>query len=343
MRRKTIPKKSRSLQVRRNQHVRKRTALPSDFDWKVYIESHADLQRAGIVTREQAEDHFLKVGHSENRIYSKDLLERQDLPKPPPMASSDWLTNDLSKKRGAIFTCVSGAYDTLKEPLEIDPLWDYICFTDTAIKSKTWQIRPIPGDLINLSAAKRARAIKIMPHKYLEEYDYTFWIDASILIKRAVTTFVAQTLRDPNSYFAIPKHPDRICVYEEAAAVKRMKKDAAAPVDQQIAKYKSTGYPTNWGLVQSGLIIRKKTDDVINFCEMWWAEVKEGSKRDQLSFNYVLWRYTIQIRVINPANFGGLYFHLYSHKGNKGKKEPFPIKFRKDYGRLENYINGKRV
>jgi hypothetical protein len=160
------------------------------------------------------------------------------------------------------------------------------------------------------------------------------------MIKRPVTPFVSQYLVKEGSMFAIPKHPDRICVYEEASAVKRMNKDLSHVVDSQMARYRKQGYPKNWGLVQSGLIIRKNTEDVSYFCNLWWEEIQRGSKRDQLSFNYVLWRYTIPVRVINPSEFGGLYFHLYSHRG---KKEPYAVPFRRDYGLLENYLNGKRV
>ena len=332
----------RNVTVRSTKNtVKRRHVIPHDFDWQIYLDSHEDLRRAGIVTKEQAEEHFLKIGHSENRIYSKSLRDRPNYNASKPLpARSGWLEEKLQEKKGVVFTCVSGSYDTLKEPLEVDPNWDYICFTDGNLSSKTWQIRSIPTELSGLPAAKVARAIKILPHIYLSEYDYSFWVDASILIKRAVTPYVAMHFRNESCSFSIPKHPDRICIYEEGRAVARMKKDAAHVVQRQMDKYKADGYPSNWGLVQSGLIIRQKTEKVSEFCNRWWKEVKEGSKRDQLSFNYVLWKYQIQIRVMNPAEFGGMYFHLYSHRG---KKEPFAIKFRKDYGRLENYINGKRV
>lgn len=323
---------------RHNNVVRRRNVLPVDFDWEIYISSHADLRRAGITTQAQAEDHFLKIGHAENRIYSKNTAPAHlsRVPSEP----HQWLLKSLAEKKGVVFTCLSGSYDTLKEPVEVDPNWDYVCFTNEPVTSKVWQIRKIPDALVHLPNAKQARAIKILPHVYLSEYEYSFWIDASILIKRSVTGFVSDTLHTETACFAIPKHPDRICLYEEAKAVKRMNKDKPESVDPQVTRYKKEGYPSNWGLVQSGLIIRKHTQEVAEFCNRWWNEVEKGSKRDQLSFNYVLWKYSIPIRVINPAEFGGIYFHLYSHKG---KKEPFPISFRRNYGRLENYLNGKRV
>jgi hypothetical protein len=45
--------------------------IPDDFDYKIYIDYHPDLQAAGIDTEQKAKEHFLFFGRKEGRIYRK--------------------------------------------------------------------------------------------------------------------------------------------------------------------------------------------------------------------------------------------------------------------------------
>ena len=38
------------------------------------------------------------------------------------------------------------------------------------------------------------------------------------------------------------------------------------------------------------MLRRHNEKDVIDTMEMWWEEIKYGSRRDQLSFNYCAWK-----------------------------------------------------
>ena len=70
-----------------------------------------------------------------------------------------------------VYTCISGQYDILKDPLFISKDVDYVCFTDQPFYSTIWQIKPIPTELDYLTPVKKQRCIKINPHKFLPEYD----------------------------------------------------------------------------------------------------------------------------------------------------------------------------
>lgn len=325
---------------RTTRYIRQIDSIPRDFDWEIYLDNNADLRRAGILDYDAAVRHFLRYGHMENRIYSQSQLGNKHIPvRYDNQGTPHWLKERLSLKKGVVFTCLAGEYDSLKEPNAIDPNWDYICFTDLNIKSKTWKIVPIPTELNHHIPAKKARAIKLMPHRYLPDYDMSVWVDASIQIKRSITEFVAHDFKE-NDVFAISKHPDRVCIYTEGEAVKKMYKDKADIVDNQLNRYRAERYPTNWGLVQSGIIIRHKTEQVIDFCERWWLEVESGSRRDQLSFNYVLWKKPIPIVPLHARVFCSQFFHLYSHSKNG---RAVAVKFRPSYGSLQNFLNGKAV
>jgi hypothetical protein len=38
------------------------------------------------------------------------------------------------------------------------------------------------------------------------------------------------------------------------------------------------------------VILRRHTDAIRHLNEAWWNEIVRGSRRDQLSFNYVAWK-----------------------------------------------------
>ncbi len=88
-----------------------------------------------------------------------------------------------------------------------------------------------------------------------------------------------------------------------------------------MTRYKREGYPRNNGLVAAGLIARKHNRRVIQFCRRWWQETKNGCYRDQLSFNYVLWKYgDITINKF-PFGYRNSMFILKSHKKQEDEKK----------------------
>ena len=50
--------------------------------------------------------------------------------------------------RKVVYTCISGNYDTLKDPTVVTPGWEYICFTDQKVISNVWTIRPLPKEIV---------------------------------------------------------------------------------------------------------------------------------------------------------------------------------------------------
>jgi len=238
------------------------------------------------------------------------------------------------KKEIVVYTSISGNYDLLKEVVCPEKNIEYICFTDQEIESETWKIKKIPEILNNLEQTKKARCLKILPHLFLQEYETSVWVDGNIQVKRNMKKFINDNLKNN---FAIAKHPDRICVYQESEAVKQLKKDKHSTVDSQIEFYKESGYPEKNGMVQSGVIIRKHNEkDCIEICNDWWKELIKWSKRDQLSFNYSIYNKNMIIDIFNPSIISSDYFDYWTHKGQKAK-------LRNGYGTLKNYINGKEV
>ena len=285
-----------------------------------------------------------KVGYlkrTANHLYHGELSDRNynnryiKLKEIDNLDKNEYLLYDeIGENKIVVYTSISGSYDNLKEVIEPEKNIEYICFTDQLIESKTWKIKKIPEILNNLEQTKKARCLKILPHLFLQEYETSVWVDGNIQVKRSIKKFINENLKNN---FAIAKHPDRICVYQESEAVKKLNKDVSSTVDSQIEFYKELGYPEKNGMVQSGVIIRKHNEkDCIEICNDWWKELIKWSKRDQLSFNYSIYNKNMIIDIFNPSIISSDYFDYWTHKGQKAK-------IRKDYGTLKNYINGKEV
>ena len=212
--------------------------------------------------------------------------------KVPKEAKKPEPETPLKKECGKIvvYTCVTGGYDNLIKPFKVDCV-DYVCFTDNmGVDPKGWELRPIPEELKDLSKVKQQRMIKVLPHKYLPEYDISIWVDGSVEVKADVKEFIKPFIYDGHCIF-IPEHPVRNCIYKERDAVKALKKDTTDLPDRQMKKYKEEGYPERNGLVQSNIMVRWHNDeDCVKVMEIWAKEIRELSHRDQLSFNYALWK-----------------------------------------------------
>jgi hypothetical protein len=195
------------------------------------------------------------------------------------------------KNNKVVYTCITGGYDSLLEPKYITPDFDYVCFTDNpSLTSSTWDIRPIPKELENLSKIKQQRYIKINPHKFFPEYEISIWVDGNMTLKGDLNEFVNSTLTGDTSIY-VPQHPSRNCIYKESKAVLGMKKDSKEIVNPQMERYRTEGFPENYGLLQSNILLRIHNDNnCIRLMEAWFNELRDNSHRDQLSFNYVLWK-----------------------------------------------------
>ena len=134
----------------------------------------------------------------------------------------------------------------------------------------------------------------------MPEYDISIWVDGNQTIVGNVSEMLDMYLI--NSNMAVYDHMScwdkRDCIYKEADAIFALGnidntnwKDNPYIIKKQVEGYQIDGYPTNNGLIVSGVIFRKHNNsDIIKCMEDWWVELKHGSKRDQLSFNYCTWK-----------------------------------------------------
>ncbi|SEK36097.1 glycosyltransferase domain-containing protein [Parapedobacter koreensis] len=231
----------------------------------------------------------------------------------------------IQGRKKVIYTAIFGNYEGLlpQKPV-VD--WDFICFTDNdRLQAAPWRVvlidPPIVGDNVRSS-----RYIKINPHLFLSEYDISIFIDGNFLVIGNMDTLVEQVLADaPIACFDHNQNTRdaRDCVYMEHAAIKEMAeargiyKDDPQVMEKQMAFLRAQHYPEHNGLVYSGVLLRRHHDArLISAMEEWWYMVKHYSKRDQLSFDYAMWKQSLIYKTIpgDSRRKNGFFYMLGAHR-----------------------------
>jgi hypothetical protein len=203
------------------------------------------------------------------------------------------------RNKNVVYTILIGEYDDLKEPQIACPDFDYICLTDRDdLTSPTWRFIKVKCDR-NKPPKRCAASLITYPFGYLKDYELSVLVSGKMTICCDISDFVKKTLPADKS-IAVMMNPKSDCIYIAAQNVLRAKKDKPDIVNRQMEKYRKAGYPEHNGLVSTGVMIRRHNDkNLRKHCRLWLREIKRHSQRDQLSFNYILWKY----RLIDPVYF----------------------------------------
>lgn len=217
----------------------------------------------------------------------------------------------INKK--VVYTAIFGNYDALKKPEYINKDWDYVCFTDNkALKSDIYTIKYIEPIFAN--STKNARMFKLLSHIFLVNYDYSLWIDGSVKIRGKNIDTLISNMKKKREYISIHKHIKRDCIYDEGMACILADKAESLEVLEQLRYYKEESFPEKRGLIESAEILRNhrniKTQE---FNKLWWQTLDTFTLRDQLSFNYICWKYKFSYHIMEAHQWLDPYFHLYKH------------------------------
>lgn len=203
-----------------------------------------------------------------------------------------------------IYTAIFGDYDILKDPLFINKNIKYICFTDQDFKSDVWDIRKVERE--ESDPRREARKYKILSHKYIDT-EISLWIDGGYQLIKNPLPHIKKMLSITDMACSI--HPSRKCIYDEAERCLQINKGDPRKIRNQISKYAREKYPSNNGLIHSSVLLRKQSQEVIKIEEDWWKELTKFSVRDQLSFNYIVWKNNFKYELWSWRSFIKSSFH----------------------------------
>ena len=219
------------------------------------------------------------------------------------MAKTPIKEDDMNKK--VIYTCLVGNYDVLRQPLAIDESYDYICFSNDIKEERVgvWQIRPIPFK--HKDKARLSRYVKILPHRALEDYEWSWWMDANIQItKKEFYSIVDSKIAEGGKIYQVTHClPPCDCTYEEIKFAYLGGRSGLYKTFLQYWHLKRKGFPTHWGLFENNFILRKHLDpQVRKISEEWWAEFMKYTKRDQFNLMYVYWKNNLMPGLLFPPD-----------------------------------------
>lgn len=208
------------------------------------------------------------------------------------MNYSDKEIKNIYNKKAVIYTCITGDYDEVLEPLLVDKdTFDYFIISDNKpAKMTIWNwidAKEIIPSVIK-DNVRRNRYCKINGYKIFSDYMYSIYIDGNIQIVGDLQwTLEALT----QSGIALFTHPLHDCLYMEALICLAKEYGNEREIKSQIGKYTMEGMPHNYGQFECGFIVRQNNNmKCQEIMKMWWKEVQKFSYRDQISFMYCIWK-----------------------------------------------------
>lgn len=239
---------------------------------------------------------------------------------------TDYLTYKQTRQaKSVVYTCITNNYDDIfeiKTYKYINKEWDYICFTDNEEHIKLgqigiWKILPLQCNENDNTLDNRWH--KTHPHILFPNYEESIYIDANINI---LTNKLFETIKEKDKDLLLPIHFNNVCIYHEYEWALQSLIDKKANVEKGFNIIKEAGMPRNYGFTENNIIYRKHNNkNIIEIMEEWWNFIKTYTKRDQLSFSYLLWKHNIEIEDITfqNARIDINNFYVFDHK--KGRVE----------------------
>lgn len=289
------------------------------FDAEYYSQQYGDVRRAGV----NPESHYRAKGHKENRrphpffqpvkrevgyhdwyrttldslgvvpFPQKPLNPREETIVPGHTAGQ---TEDnrsriarvqaASRNRIVIYGANLGPRERLAQWPHLDGV-DMFCFTDKT-GARPEGIHYLDLEYYELEPKRTALFYKTHPHLYFDPYDIVIWCDQNVTIRNLSGILAA--LSSSSSPISTFKHWARDCLYEEAAAIKKSRRELPEIVDSQMDRYRKEGFPEHYGLFETNVLALRLSDlRIAPLMRRWWGEIVGGAGRDQLSFTYALW------------------------------------------------------
>lgn len=226
----------------------------------------------------------------------------------------------------------------------IDKLWsvyplargdaEHVCFSDKKLREvgiwgdngrlmpgtgnttapQTWEVRVAKQ---SRSPRKSARYYKTLAHEHFPDADVTIWLDGNVRLLIPPWLAVKKWLRSSN--LATFNHPDRKCLFDEAAFCAKVGKANGAVLRDQVERYRKAGMPAKWGLPETRCVIRRKATQINRLNDLWLAEIDKYSPRDQVSLPFLCWKQGITWATIPGRAWvkgGNKDFYLIKHKAN---------------------------
>lgn len=189
----------------------------------------------------------------------------------------------------AVYGCITGGYDVVKQPVYVGNDTTYHIFTDNPCgNTGVWQEHSLDcGEYTN----DANRFYKFHPFDVFNGYDFAIYTDGNVKVLSDVST-ICSIAQKSKTGIAMHRHHERECAYQEALACKYYKRGNFEKIQEQLHRFRDEGFPENFGLCEATVIVYDlKNLNARKIAEQWWKEyLRSDTKRDQIPFPYVLWK-----------------------------------------------------
>lgn len=191
-----------------------------------------------------------------------------------------------------LYTVNVGRYDKLRAAPRLAG-WHCIYFSDRPLPlwarardNLGWEVRLLDALGGGEEAARRSREPKLLPHRYLAEFDYSLYVDANILVRQDPTPLL-QELGWPD--VLTTRHPFRATLGEEVESCILEGKAPAEVLRAQLDSYRERGLPPEAPLYENNVLARRHASaGAVRLAEAWWSAFAAHPHRDQLSLPWVV-------------------------------------------------------
>ncbi|CAN1357283.1 Probable hexosyltransferase MUCI70 [Linum perenne] len=240
----------------------------------------------------------------------------------------------MSRCRVTVSSCIFGSSDFLRRPANKN-MSEFsranVCFVmfvddQTLEKLSSEGAKPDDRGYVGLwklvvvknlpysDMRRTGKVPKFLSHRLFPSSRYSIWVDSKLRLAVDPMLIIERFLWRTRSEFAISKHYDRQCVWEEVLQNKRLNKYRHSEIDRQFYFYRSDGLtkfdpsdpntplPSCIMLLcfsdvpEGSFIVRAHTPMSNLFSCLWFNEVDRFTSRDQLSFAYTY----LKLRRSNP-------------------------------------------
>ena len=212
-----------------------------------------------------------------------------------------------------VYTAIFNNYDWLKEPVIKPKDIDFICYTDSdAIQSKNWKVVKMNLDGKNPSLLNRE--IKLLyPYTKLQDYDYSLYVDGSMMIKGNVGEFIRKYIQSPLVLVNF-RHPNKDCLFAEIDYCIERRRGNVDKLKEQRVIYEEEGMPKHFGLSDNKILLRDNhSEEGEKMMKEWFEHVVDYSGRDQVCLPYVLYKYHKEYVFFEENIENNEYFETWPH------------------------------
>lgn len=209
-----------------------------------------------------------------------------------------------------VYTCVAGRYDHALMPVVAEPGVRFVCFTDKPahLKADGWEIRPLASSERLTDGHCINRFHKFFPHRLFPQAQWSIYIDGNLRFAGRFADLVAR-VRDSGADIGAFHHPHAHTLAREAEVCALSKFDARdfSVIDEQLRSYAADGIDLQQVIPACYVLVRDhRAAALTQAMSLWWSQIFEFCKRDQISFGWVVAKSGLRLQALDGVDEGAI-------------------------------------